>query len=404
VITTASLADGVVSAGYSQQLQATGGTGSYSWSRSAGDIPPGLTLSAAGLISGAPVSAGTWSFTVRAVSGNKSAEKQLSITVAAGPVSIDTGTLPGGLVGVAYNQSLAASGGAGPGTFTWTVTGGSLPGGLNLSAGGAITGSPNATGTFNFTVQASSGAFSNTRALTIVVEQPVSITTPSLPSGTAGTAYSQTLTAGGGTGAYTWSIASGSPPNGVTLSSGGVLSGTPAAAGNYTFTVRATSTTMSSNTATRQYTLTVQPAAVTGIMLNVGDSPTATVTVNNTLSIPIAVDMSGRAPGENLASLQVNVSWDPAKFDYVSSSQGSWQDDSGGGASFFINAGGAAGGTVTFGGFTLGPTTHSFTLGSLTLRAKAVGAATVGAAVTLASSEPPGSVTVTPRDLSVTIQ
>jgi uncharacterized protein (TIGR03437 family) len=70
---------------------------------------------------------------------------------------------------------------------------------------------------------------------------PLAITTLShLPQSTTGVAYSQTLTAIGGTTPYTWSVVSGALPSGVTLSSFGVISGTPATAGNYTITVRVT--------------------------------------------------------------------------------------------------------------------------------------------------------------------
>jgi len=69
---------------------------------------------------------------------------------------------------------------------------------------------------------------------------PLSITTASLPGGTVGVAYLATLTASGGTPAYTWSIASGSLPSGLSLANTGVISGTPTAAGTFIFTVRVT--------------------------------------------------------------------------------------------------------------------------------------------------------------------
>ena len=59
---------------------------------------------------------------------------------------------------------------------------------------------------------------------------PLQIGTVALAGGTVGTAYSATLSATGGTSPYTWSLASGSLPAGLTLSSSGVISGTPTAA------------------------------------------------------------------------------------------------------------------------------------------------------------------------------
>jgi len=90
-------------------------------------------------------------------------------------------------------------------------------------------GTPTAAGTFNFTIQvvdaagrSASGSFS------IVVGTALTITTATLPNGTVGTAYSQTLAAAGGNGALTWSIATGALPGGITLNSTtGALSGFP---------------------------------------------------------------------------------------------------------------------------------------------------------------------------------
>ena len=68
------------------------------------------------------------------------------------PVIITTSSLPAATVGVAYSATLTATGGIPP--YTWSVIAGALPTGLSLSGTGNITGTPSATGTFNFTVQA----------------------------------------------------------------------------------------------------------------------------------------------------------------------------------------------------------------------------------------------------------
>lgn len=68
----------------------------------------------------------------------------------------------------------------------------------------------------------------------------LTITTSSLTTGKVGVAYFQQMTADGGTGPYTWSITSGTLPPGLTLSSSGVLSGTPSAPGQYSFVITAT--------------------------------------------------------------------------------------------------------------------------------------------------------------------
>jgi len=90
------------------------------------------------------------------------------------------------------------------------------------------------------------------------VAQPLSITTSSLPSGVVGVPYSTALAAIGGSGAYTWSIYSGSLPAGLALSSGGVISGTPASPGTSSVTLQVADT--SAHTATASFTLTISGA------------------------------------------------------------------------------------------------------------------------------------------------
>lgn len=84
-------------------------------------------------------------------------------------------------------------------------------------------------------------------------------TTSPLPGAVNGVAYSQTLSATGGSGSgYTWSVSSGSLPNGITLSTAGVLSGTASANGTFNFTAQVTDG--ASATATKSFTLTVTAA------------------------------------------------------------------------------------------------------------------------------------------------
>ena len=101
----------------------------------------------------------------------------------------------------------------------------------------------------------------------------VSITTTTLPNAAINTAYSQTLSAFGGTTPYTWSVDSGSTlPAGLTLSSAGVLSGTPTAAGTDTFSVTVTDSSSPVTTATKSLSLVVSSVAT--ITLAPGQSHT----------------------------------------------------------------------------------------------------------------------------------
>lgn len=163
---------------------------------------------------------------------------------------ITTTSMPAGSVGVAYSQAIAATGGVTP--YSWSVVSGSLPGGLSLgSSTGVVSGTPTAAGTSYFTVQVSDSqqpADTDTQALSIVVTAAPpapTITTTSLPNGTRGVPYSATVQATGGTLPYTWSIAVGALPNGLTLNpSTGVISGTPSKKATFNFTVRCTDAAM----------------------------------------------------------------------------------------------------------------------------------------------------------------
>ena len=151
-ITSTSLPAGTVGVGYSASLAATGGLTPYTWTVLSGNLPQGLSLSAAGAISGTPTTTGTSTFTVQ-VSDSEStpaiATAQLSITV--NTVTIAGQSLPAGTINVAYSTTLEAVGGVTP--YSWTLMSGTLPTGLTLSAGGVIAGTATATGTSTFTVQ-----------------------------------------------------------------------------------------------------------------------------------------------------------------------------------------------------------------------------------------------------------
>jgi len=159
-ITTTSLPAGTVGQAYSRAVQASGGTGSLTWSISAGALPAGLNIdSATGVIAGTPTVAGTSSFTVRvADAAGQSDTQPLSITITAippppNPPTITTTTLPAGTVGVPYNQPVQVSGGTG--ALTWNIVAGTLPANLNLNqTNGNISGTPTAAGTSSFTVRA----------------------------------------------------------------------------------------------------------------------------------------------------------------------------------------------------------------------------------------------------------
>uniref|UniRef100_Q01RC5 Ig family protein n=1 Tax=Solibacter usitatus (strain Ellin6076) TaxID=234267 RepID=Q01RC5_SOLUE len=259
-VTTTSLPDGIVGVGYGATLAATGGPQPFTWSLAAGNLPDGLTIPAAGSISGTPGSAFVANFTVRVKDANGSTDTQdLRITVNPA-ISVATHSLPDAVVGSPYTNTLAASGGTAP--FLWSVASGSLPAGLNLASGGAISGTPNTPGNYPFTVKVTDAkSATDSQALSLVVHAPLAVTTSSLSAGTVTTAYSQTLAASGGNGSYTWSLASGTLPSGLTISGGGTIGGTPTAVGAANFVAQVKDA--GANTATKGLSLVIGPLALT---------------------------------------------------------------------------------------------------------------------------------------------
>ncbi|PYS54919.1 MAG: hypothetical protein DMG13_06135 [Acidobacteria bacterium] len=277
VITTASpLPTGTAGVPYSQTLVATGGAAPFAWSVILESLPPGLTLSAAGLISGTPTIPGTAIFNVQIIdSVSRTAGKQLSITINPPPLSVSTESpLPAGTAGIAYSQNVSAIGGTPP--YLWSIVSGALPAGLTLSAAGVISGSPTTVGSSNFTIQvADSSSQTVSKSFSIAINPPpLSITTvPPLPAATVGTSYSQTLAATGGTPPYAWSVASGALPAGLTLSAAGVISGSPITVGSSNFTIQVADS--GSQTVSKSFSITTNPPPLS--ITTVPPLPAATV-------------------------------------------------------------------------------------------------------------------------------
>ncbi|MFB3852115.1 MAG: putative Ig domain-containing protein, partial [Acidobacteriota bacterium] len=170
-------------------------------------------------------------------------------------ITLSPASLPDGEYRTYYNQTIVASGGTAP--YTYSITSGALPIGFNLnSTSGIISGFTITCGVFNFTVTATD-ANNNTcsRAYTIKICPNITLSPALLPNAATGTNYNQTISANGGTAPYTYSVISGSLPVGLTLSSNGIISGTPTTSGSFNFTI--TSTDSTGCAGTRNYNITV---------------------------------------------------------------------------------------------------------------------------------------------------
>ena len=295
ITTATTLPSGVVGTAYSQTLAASGGSGSgYSWTVTSGSsslTAIGLSLSSGGVLSGSSPTAGSASFTVKVTdSASNTATASFSVTINATLAITTATTLPSGVAGTAYSQTLAASGGSGSG-YSWTVTSGSsslTAVGLGLSSGGIVSGSSPTAGSASFTVKVTDSASNTATAnFSVTINAKLAITTATtLPSGVAGTAYSQTLAASGGSGSgYSWTVTSGSSSLttvGLSLSSGGVVSGSSPTAGSASFTVKVTDS--ASNTATANFSVTIN----------------ATLTITTATTLPTG--FAGTAYSQTLAA------------------------------------------------------------------------------------------------------
>ena len=153
-------------------------------------------------------------------------------------VQIETAALPDWTVGQPYQQPLVCSGWLG--TTTWTDRDGDLAGsGLAISSDGTVSGVPSSAGGYQFTARVTDEAGgSDEGLLTLTINQRPIILTASLPDASRGEQYERQLAAQLGTPPLTWSDIHGDLASiGLTLSSDGLVSGTPSAPSLLEFTV-----------------------------------------------------------------------------------------------------------------------------------------------------------------------
>ena len=317
-LATATPAAGIVNQTYSAQLYGTGGNGTYTFALVTESylqqnlMPPGLTLSPSGQITGTPTSTGTFSPFIQITSGASVRLLNLNITInATGTRQITVNGLPLVLSPASTGRDLyfVLNPLGGAGTHTWSLVSGTLPPGVQLLSGanlppdlgyspptailGAVSPTPG-TYTFRVRVDDSTGNFGIrdatwewTAMRTTPINDPFFENT-SLAPGQVGMPYSFSVGELNGAAplVFTQDVGTYLPP-GVGFSANGVLSGTPTAAGNFILyfhvtdangNVRHSSTSMSIYPANKTIGVNVQAGSGTYL-------PSATVQLPYALSL-----------------------------------------------------------------------------------------------------------------------
>lgn len=241
-IVTQSVPAAVVGTDYFTAVIATGGSAPYVYTISSGALPPGLTFTRAGVFSGLPTAAGTYSVNVRVddAAGNFIVSSITIVVNSAGSLSIVTAALPTARTNQTYSTTIAASGGRAP--YTFTLISGALLAGLQVNADGSITGKATADGVSTFTVRVLDALGATAQATLSLSSNSsnLTITTVSFINGRIGELFQQSVLATGGNAPYLFTLAAGPLPNGLTLSGSGILSGTPTVGGSFPIVIRVT--------------------------------------------------------------------------------------------------------------------------------------------------------------------
>jgi hypothetical protein len=226
-------------AAFSATFTQSGAIGGATFTTSS-TLPAGLSLSSAGVLSGTPTQTGTFTIIVTVTDGNGcTGSTNYTLTVTCQPILVTNPSTSTGTVNAAFSATFTQSGAIGGATFSTSST---LPNGLSFSSTGVLSGTPTQTGTFPIVVtvvDANSCSGTGVVYNLVIGCQTITVTNPSNASGTVAAPFSEQFTQSGGFGATTFSTSS-TLPAGLTLSSAGLLSGTPAQSGTFPIVVRAT--------------------------------------------------------------------------------------------------------------------------------------------------------------------
>ena len=237
---------GTVGVPYSIRFSETEGSGCgpgrQTFHLDSGVLPPGLSLEPDGNLSGTSFQPGSFQFYLEmrepeddpANCAGKRTQKKFTLKIRRQPSIVSTAAFPPRLeVGAPFRTALRARGGSG--IFRWTLAAGPPPRGLQIGVDGSIAGTPQAPGTYRFSVRAKDTEGRSLIWQTKVTVAPtLRIQTARLPSATIGSPYRVDLTAAGGISPTVWRLTGGRLPSGIRLESAhGRLTGMPKEAGAY---------------------------------------------------------------------------------------------------------------------------------------------------------------------------
>jgi hypothetical protein len=238
-----------------------------------------------------------------------------TLTVSAAAVAPSITTQPASqtvTVGQSASFSVVATGTA-PLSYQWKKNSVAITGATSSSYTTPLTVTSDNAAQFVVVVGNSAGSVTSGAALLTVNAStpPLQITTSQLTGGTVGSAYSFTLSASGGSTPYAWSLPSGTLPNGLSLSTGGTISGTPSLAGSFSFAVQVNDAAGHSASAT--FSINVVAAAAPTVSISSpanGSTVSGTITVSGVASDSIAISsVQLSVDGGSFANASGTSSW-----------------------------------------------------------------------------------------------
>ncbi len=312
------LTAGTVGTAYNVTIAASGGTASYTYEVTSGELPAGLDLnSSTGVISGTPKAAESATFTITAKDANAATSPAVYTLVIGVQAPVAN----------AVSETVAANSSAN--AITLNITGGAAASvavdtqashGTATASGTTITYTPTAgySGVDSFTYTATNATSTSSPAtVSITVSAPTSFTfSPprgALTAGTVGTAYNVTIAASGGTASYTYEVTSGELPAGLDLnSSTGVIFGTPTAAVSATFTITAKDANTAQDSAAYTLVIGVEAPVANAVSKTVAANSSANaITLNITGGAAASVAVDTQASHGTATASGTNITYTP---------------------------------------------------------------------------------------------